>query len=508
MAKRVFFLECAGEFWLEAAQLLQDERHWQILLWAAGGKFVRSLKRAFPQAQVIDTVGAVRGQLPLPLASWARPVDAALLAEIGPHQTAALKMMDRLDGALDFNPRLRQRHLHRLLGQWAGILDHLRPELVVFSEPPHVVYDYLVYALCLGRGIATVMFPANPVFPWMALPSATVEFASPRLNKAHAACLSQPDPGALPLDLRALAYMTQAALPPDQARLNPYVADRLGGKQGLAACLDWARRWQDPRTWPQGLRSQLFDPAPPTYEKQAGRLPELPFSSGLAWRRAEARGRRWRRRLKKTYDRLCSDPDLSQPYIYVALHYQPEQTTSPSGGVYVHQDLMVGLLASHLPSGWKIYVKEHGLQFAARRGHFGRGPEFYRDLAALPGVQLVPAEYSGFALMDQARAVATVTGTTGFEALCRSKPVLLFGSVWYQTCQGVLPAATGEQLAQSLTRVQNGFTPQPDKLRAFVAAFHQAAYPACPDSFRLRKVNISTEENAAAICQALADFCG
>ena len=114
-----------------------------------------------------------------------------------------------------------------------------------------MVYDYLVYALCLGRGIATVMFPANPVFPWMALPSATVNSPPPRLNKAHAACLSQPDPGALPLDPRALAYMAQAALPPDQARLNPYVADRLGGKQGLAACLDWARRCKTPAPGPR-----------------------------------------------------------------------------------------------------------------------------------------------------------------------------------------------------------------------------------------------------------------
>ena len=242
--------------------------------------------------------------------------------------------------------------------------------------------------------------------------------------------------------------------------------------------------------------------------RRAG-CPSCPFPAAWPGRRAEARGRRWRRRLKKTYDRLCSDPDLSQPYIYVALHYQPEQTTSPSGGVYVHQDLMVGLLASHLPSGWKIYVKEHEACNSPPGGGTSAGdPSSTATWPHCPGCNWSRPNIRALPSWTRPGPWPRSPAPPASRPLCRSKT----GAALWLGLVSDLPGGAARRHWRATGPVPHPrpkrLHPPADKLRAFVAAFHQAAYPACPDSFRLRKVNISTEENAAAICQALADFCG
>jgi hypothetical protein len=49
---------------------------------------------------------------------------------------------------------------------------------------------------------------------------------------------------------------------------------------------------------------------------------------------------------------------------------------------------------------------------------------------------MVPLHADQFELIDNSIAIATTTGTVGFEALARGKPALIFGDVWYERCIG------------------------------------------------------------------------
>ena len=51
--------------------------------------------------------------------------------------------------------------------------------------------------------------------------------------------------------------------------------------------------------------------------------------------------------------------DSISEQIYVSLHYQPECSTSPMGGYFVHQDLMLDILMKVVPNNIKLYVKGH-----------------------------------------------------------------------------------------------------------------------------------------------------
>ena len=85
--------------------------------------------------------------------------------------------------------------------------------------------------------------------------------------------------------------------------------------------------------------------------------------------------------LKRTYLSFCDVPNFSKPYIYVPLHYQPEMTTSPLGGIFVNQELMLHMISKAIPEDTEIIIKEHPTQWLFM--HRGRTRDFYIDLKKL-----------------------------------------------------------------------------------------------------------------------------
>ncbi|HXG87658.1 MAG TPA: hypothetical protein VNJ02_04915 [Vicinamibacterales bacterium] len=189
----------------------------------------------------------------------------------------------------------------------------------------------------------------------------------------------------------------------------------------------------------------------------------------LRYQRTVATANRKKRAMFKSYTRVSSIVSLDVPFVYVPLHFQPERTTSSLGGVFADQYLLVDLIARSMPEGWKVYVKEHPSQFYPPfAGERSRHQDLYRDLAQIPRVHLVSLSVSTFELIDRSRAVATVTGTAGWEAVLRGRPALVVGNPWYRYCDGVFSVSTESSLRAALTQIEDGYTPDPRKVRLFV----------------------------------------
>ena len=145
----------------------------------------------------------------------------------------------------------------------------------------------------------------------------------------------------------------------------------------------------------------------------------------------------YRYKLRKEYKsnrkRLTNEVDLDIPFVYFALHLQPEKTTSSYGGKYSDQALALEHLSSILPKGWKIYVKEN-----PKQTYFMRNPEFFRRLERISNLEFVSPVYNTYKLIRNAKLCATISGTVGWESITGGKPVLVFGwGVWYKTLPGV-----------------------------------------------------------------------
>lgn len=129
----------------------------------------------------------------------------------------------------------------------------------------------------------------------------------------------------------------------------------------------------------------------------------------------------------KSYQSLAQMPRVGEDFLCFFLHYQPERTTLPESYGFAQQVAAVAALAAALPSGMAIYVKEHPSIFTAHCHYNERIPSWYKLLASIKGVRVMPVELDPYSLIDSSKCVVTIAGTIGGEALMRGKPVIAFG---------------------------------------------------------------------------------
>lgn len=164
-----------------------------------------------------------------------------------------------------------------------------------------------------------------------------------------------------------------------------------------------------------------------------------------------------KRSLFLKYKQLSGTYRCDQPFIVFFLHMQHEVSSLPLGYHYVQQWLAVRALATALPSGWTLVVREHPYTFLWNTPiESVRNADFYDSVAVLPQVVLAPLEIDPFELIDSCAAVATLTGTVGFQGLCRGKPVLAFGRAAYFGCPGVFFVNGVDQVRDALKVIQDG----------------------------------------------------
>ena len=125
--------------------------------------------------------------------------------------------------------------------------------------------------------------------------------------------------------------------------------------------------------------------------------------------------------------------NFEEKFVYFPLPMQPEMTTSAIGGEFRDQLLALEKLSNILPKGVKIYVKEN-----PKQGSYARGPLFFHRISRIKSICFIPSYADTNLLTEKAIFIATVTGTVGWEALCRGKNILVFGHAWYKDFPGVI----------------------------------------------------------------------
>jgi len=153
------------------------------------------------------------------------------------------------------------------------------------------------------------------------------------------------------------------------------------------------------------------------------------------------------RRNERYVLRHMREPLPGKDFAAFYLHFQPEATTSAQAPYFINQDTLCEALAISLPGDVALYVKEHKASLG------NRGPAYYRDLLLYPNVRLISPLVPGVELARQARFVATVTGTVGFEAIALNKPVLIFGDTFYDICPWIHKVKNLEDLASLVPRL-------------------------------------------------------
>lgn len=143
-------------------------------------------------------------------------------------------------------------------------------------------------------------------------------------------------------------------------------------------------------------------------------------------------------KLRRSLNKYAIDRIPDGKFVCLFLHFQPERTSVPEGGRYASQINAISALRSQLPDDWALLVKEHPSMFLLKSKRLFRHPDFYTLVAGMPNTYMLDESHSSFDLIDKAQAVATLTGTVGFEGLCRGCVAIVLGDAAYRGYPGVV----------------------------------------------------------------------
>ena len=481
--------------WPERIKRLCWEYDAEVVYWTGMRKRKKSIAQAFPDTVYHTMARAIRGTNPASLEEKTKgsfkllPLDAALIKAMEPYQMTAMKLMERMDADQNsFNFEERTRHYYRQLRYWHSILIHFKPDLVFFPIAPHDNYDYIVYGLCQHLKINTFMLDRTAI-PSRVLYGRTIEECSEKLAAAYKAQLERYNGAEVHLPDYVDSYYRRMqgkytdALPPNvRMKMN-----RMGLKSYASnrETLIQFIRYELAGLKQHIIKGKGFEGLADSYLKDKHKTPV--HSQYNYWQElgSRIRGKRLKNKLRGYYEEYQKVPDLAVPYVFVALHYQPERNSVPLGGCFGDQLLVLDLLSKTLPPGWKIYVKEHGQQWSYfSKGERARSIFDYQEMRKLENVELVPVDMVSFDLIDNAVATVTIAGSVGWESIMRGKPALVFGSAWYQGCEGAYRVHDQESIRLALNNILQKPKIDRNKVRLFLKTLNENSIHTVIDTLR------------------------
>lgn len=385
------------------------------------------------------------------------PLDEEMIEKMSLYEPICLKMMDRLEYYVKRAYTYHDRKILYLnhLRYWNDLIKKKKIDLYIGSNIPHEIYDYVIYGLTRIYNITTYFFLQSqindlihPISDW-----------EKNCKSIHAEYLKLSDnKGSFSFDPNVeqeWRIKTSNVIPFYMKPVDMFTRLKLFMK------LNSLKNYVHPSYY----RYQ--------FKRDINRLID-------------------NRRLKREYSKIATTPNLTSKYFYVALHYQPEMTTSPIGGAYVDQFLIVEMLDKHLPSDVKIYIKEHPKQEITSRTF-----SYYKNiLENKKRIYFVPLATNTYKLIENSIAVVTASGSVGWEALFRKKPVLLFGHNFYQYAPCVFSIKTNTDCKMAIETIMNNqINYNENNLKCFIQASYNCSIKGIIDPAYEEVSNIGIKES-------------
>ncbi|MDZ4244062.1 MAG: hypothetical protein U1C57_03090 [Candidatus Doudnabacteria bacterium] len=371
------------------------------------------------------------------------PPERELVRKLYHAESMVMMIMNKIFPDLPFEER---KHLYlELLRYWHGVLTEFQPDAIIFPLTPHSNYNYLIYELGKLMGIKTIMFSDTWISDRTFIHSDLWD-VGPKLrevmkaNSGRQFTIDDLNP-----DVRSY-YLKQKGQNINEARPWYFTLYRqqYSGFNMITHKL-------------KILAKNIFSPDffRVIYDFFANRL------GSNVW---------------KEYRQFQVRPDYQRKYVFVPLQYQPERSTTPHGDIYADLIFAIETIAAALPEGWIAYVKEHPVQWWRHGRAYSpfRYPGYYEKIARIPNVFLVPTELGSYELIEHSQAVATVTGTPGWEAVLRGKPAVMLGYYWYRDCPYVFTADDVDSCRRAFETIKNNFQVREPDVINFLKSFDEA----------------------------------
>lgn len=478
--KKAFYIGCHSEIWIPVALKLQKEYNFETSYWCQhiDDSCKERINQLFPNAIFHEFYDAWKNIFceEVEKRSKSTYIDSDIIRDYAKEELIAIKMCDRLDhDRKSFNFMERQRHVRNYFRKWIALFEINKPDVVISTAAPHGVYDYILYVLCKHYNIPFLIFMHSSfdgrfmiVKDCKTIGNAFVDDFNRFLKSPE---LAPPIPQIILDRYNALRQDYNSGAP-------FFMATNAKGNKESSGIINLFKKFIRDNKKENG-RQTVWDVFLHGFNwngKKSGISLEKSRFSLLEYSLLKLSTNRYKRKMREFYKSLSEKPHFDEKYVFLGLHYQPEETSCPIGDIYVDQQLIIDELLANLPADYYVYVKEHPHQyFNQMDGHTSRIKEFYEDLKAMPRVRLIDSSEPTYPLIQNASAVATICGTIGWEAIVYQKPILVFGLSWYENCPLVLNIKTGSDAKKISSYIQN-FKYDDAVLKAYLSAFGANTY--------------------------------
>jgi len=501
--KQCFYISCSSPYWVDIAKQLQQKHDWQPLYWSGLQKIKPLVEETFPNIYFHESMHAVRGNhLSLFEKNPHQPIDTTLLHALGDTFLIALQMMNRMDRKNLFGFQERCTLFYSYVHYWSVVLDQLQPDLIIFPVSPHIIFDYVLYSLCKQKQIPTILFQQTSL-PNLLYPVQQFEKGNPQLITYYQQLLTTAS--SLPLLSEENKKHVQQIKGDYETAIPFYTKDQTSRKNPLYyAC---KKIMTNPDNLQNIIHKGYYLFTRDHYIKTKDQPIQSSNSKQIHYLFMKLEGIQKKNKLKHYYQTLVQPIDYHRPFVYFPLHYQPENTTSPQGGIYADQFLVIDMISQLLPKGWILYVKEHPAQWHPLfHGECSRDITFYEQVNNMPNVSFVSTTLPSFDVIDHAQAVVTITGTSGWEALLRGIPVLLFGDAWYTDCQGAFRIHTTTDCNHAISLITNKYVVNEEHVLLFIKTLETIGVQGYVEDAYQQVSTIPYEENVETIAETINQF--
>jgi hypothetical protein len=416
------------------------------------------------------------------------PADSELLNKMGECERFFLKMSER--NFSSFSYQFRKELYVKHLRFWNAKLNS-NINFAIFENIPHEGFDFVIYSLCKLKGIKTLMFYTLPVRPNKSvLMHAFTDLFNPGIE------IGQTYNRLLTHYSNNDNEILQIILP---EYLNNYLKEQEENAEEIISFTRAEKSVFIDRFNKFNIHKKINSAL-----KYIVRLDFNNFFKAFIVNNYRDPFFEKDIIVEKFYNKHVVEPDFTKKFIYFPLHFQPEGSTSPIGGNYVDQALVCEMLSWVAGSSILIYVKEHP---RSSKVDYIRNIAFYKRLLACKNVKFLDRNFNSYNLIDRSIAVATVTGSAGWESFLRKKIVFMFGSRFYETAPGVFKISKIQDLENAFKIVLNNENIiTRDKVLFFLKALESHVFegfiPECDSPI----ATVSRGQSDEKIAQLILDF--
>jgi len=161
------------------------------------------------------------------------------------------------------------------------------------------------------------------------------------------------------------------------------------------------------------------------------------------------------------------------PYIFFPLHTEPEIATAVYAPYHQNQIEVIRNIAQSIPITWQVIVKDHPRSLGLRT------TRYYRKLLDIPNVRLINPYIPSYDVIEHCRAVVTITGWVGFEAVVSQKPVVTLSECSFNALPDTMVVKNHcyRELPEDISRAMRGYSYDETALLRHISTILRLSYP-------------------------------